>query len=108
VQGIATRGRPKTAEHGTRSRYVAGCRCGPCRGANRTYISRARLVETVGGPIRLEMHLARVIPFVQHMTDTTFTGDGYYRHEHGDGREFCVWCATQRGARHLPQCVRAA
>jgi hypothetical protein len=27
-------GRPRTAGHGTDSRYGAGCRCGPCRAAH--------------------------------------------------------------------------
>lgn len=28
--------------HGTRNRYLAGCRCDPCREANRTYQAQAR------------------------------------------------------------------
>ena len=27
-------GRPPSAQHGTRSKYNAGCRCDPCKAAN--------------------------------------------------------------------------
>lgn len=38
----AMRRRRPGAQHGTRSRYQAGCRCEDCRAANRTYIKRGR------------------------------------------------------------------
>jgi WhiB family transcriptional regulator, redox-sensing transcriptional regulator len=34
ARGLPTR---KQAQHGTRPRYTAGCRCGPCRAANARY-----------------------------------------------------------------------
>jgi hypothetical protein len=34
--GDPTRGL-RVAQHGTRTKYVKGCRCGLCKGANRTY-----------------------------------------------------------------------
>lgn len=43
----------KIAEHGTLARYRAGCRCGPCRGANaesmRAYVAHRR---AEGRPLR--------------------------------------------------------
>jgi hypothetical protein len=32
------RGRPQRAGHGTRGKYVNGCRCEPCTAANRQYV----------------------------------------------------------------------
>lgn len=40
----ADRLRRRPAEHGTRSRYVRGCRCEPCRGAQRAYAQSRRLL----------------------------------------------------------------
>jgi hypothetical protein len=34
----------KTAQHGTRSKYVRGCRCGLCKEANRIY-QREKMAE---------------------------------------------------------------
>lgn len=42
-------GRParKVPQHGTRSRYVTGCRCDPCRAANRRDRAQRRALEPV-------------------------------------------------------------
>lgn len=41
MTGIAHRGlRTDELAHGTRGRYVTGCRCEPCRGANSEYANR--------------------------------------------------------------------
>ncbi len=37
-----------TSEHGTRARYVRGCRCDPCRAANRDYMRARRSVRDDG------------------------------------------------------------
>ncbi len=39
-RGVASR--KAAAQHGTRSRYVAGCRCGDCRRAQREYQAEFR------------------------------------------------------------------
>jgi len=39
------------AKHGTRHRYVDGCRCGDCRAANRVYAADLRKRHADGGPI---------------------------------------------------------
>lgn len=39
-----------TASHGTRSRYVHGCRCGECRHASKIY-QRIRRLRAAWGPI---------------------------------------------------------
>jgi hypothetical protein len=41
-----------TAKHGTRHRYVSGCRCDDCKEANRLYQRDLRQRRAEGGPVR--------------------------------------------------------
>jgi WhiB family redox-sensing transcriptional regulator len=47
--------------HGTRSRYTAGCRCGPCTEANRAYHRRWRNGPPAGPADRLFDALAEMV-----------------------------------------------
>lgn len=42
--------RLEVPDHGTRSRYQAGCRCIPCRAANAIYVAHLRSLKAKGLP----------------------------------------------------------
>lgn len=66
----------RVAQHGTRSRYVGGCRCDECRNAHRVYEHERRL--RAGGPRR-----ATADPGVPDAWLTLPIGHGRHRAEPG-------------------------
>lgn len=73
------------AQHGTRSRYVAGCRCDDCRAAHRVYEHERRLwartrpprpfaviVAPVGSAHRLRHQLGQLVLFTAGLPDTCY------------------------------------
>lgn len=66
----------KVAEHGTRSRYVRGCRCDDCRTANRTYARRAAVY---GWSERVASHWTDADAAREHIARLQAQGMGYKR-----------------------------
>lgn len=64
------------AEHGTRSRYVRGCRCDDCREANRTY---ARRRDVYGWSERVAADWCDAEPARLHVQALQAQGMGYKR-----------------------------
>lgn len=58
------------AAHGTRSRYVAGCRCEPCRIANRRYyVGRSEAVRVAAGEVEPNPGAATTTSFYRTRRD---------------------------------------
>ena len=66
----------RAAEHGTRSRYVRGCRCDDCREANRTY---ARRRDVYGWSERVAADWCDAEPARQHILELRAHGMGRRR-----------------------------
>lgn len=64
------------SEHGTRSRYVRGCRCDDCRAANRTY---ARRRDVYGWSERVAADWCDAEPARQHILELRAQGMGKRR-----------------------------